>query len=233
MVCKSNSNETEAQELTWQPLGSAIIAPTPQHAVTPGMPRAAAENHTVPVSDDDATGLRRRIVELELQYARELEKTRQSGLEQGLQQARRESAGEMEKALDRFARSLQELTQAKRRARNEAEAELVKLALAIARRILHREISTDPDSLGALVHAALQKLQNRDVARIRTFPGGIQTLRAALERAGSSSSIELISDAALEAGSLVFETSLGELDASVETQLKEIERGFADRLGHQ
>ena len=30
---------------------------------------------------------------------------------------------------------------------------------------------------------------------------------------------------------LVFETSWGELDASVETQLLEIERGFSDRLG--
>jgi flagellar biosynthesis/type III secretory pathway protein FliH len=32
---------------------------------------------------------------------------------------------------------------------------------------------------------------------------------------------------------MLFETSVGELDASIETQLQEIQRGFADRLAIQ
>jgi flagellar assembly protein FliH len=62
------------------------------------------------------------------------------------------------------------------------------------------------------------------------FPASVPAVRAALERNGGMAAIEIVADGLLQPGGLVFETSLGELDASVETQLQEIERGFADRL---
>jgi flagellar assembly protein FliH len=40
--------------------------------------------------------------------------------------------------------------------------------------------------------------------------------------------IELVPDASLERGAAIFETTRGNLDASIETQLREIERGFTD-----
>jgi flagellar assembly protein FliH len=40
--------------------------------------------------------------------------------------------------------------------------------------------------------------------------------------------LELVSDAKLPRGSAIFETSRGDLDASIDTQLLEIERGFTD-----
>ena len=174
--------------------------------------------------------LQKRIAELEAQIPVESQQARQAGLDQGLRQAREEAAAEMQAALDRLARTIQELAQVKRKVRHEAETELVKLALAIARRILHREVSADPQSICGIVYAALQRLQNREIARIRVYPAALQAVRSALERNGGMAAIELIPDAMLQPGGIVFETALGELDASVETQLQEIERGFADRL---
>jgi flagellar biosynthesis/type III secretory pathway protein FliH len=43
----------------------------------------------------------------------------------------------------------------------------------------------------------------------------------------------VVPDAARELGSVVFETERGSLDASVDTQLEEIERGLTDRLRRQ
>jgi flagellar biosynthesis/type III secretory pathway protein FliH len=43
-------------------------------------------------------------------------------------------------------------------------------------------------------------------------------------------SIEVIPDPSRQPGALVFETERGNLDASIETQLLEIERGLTDRL---
>jgi flagellar assembly protein FliH len=91
-------------------------------------------------------------------------------------------------------------------------------------------VSADPQSICGIVYAALQRLQNREVSRIRVYPAALQAVRSALERNGGMAAIELIPDALLQSGGIVFETALGELDASVETQLQEIERGFADRL---
>jgi flagellar assembly protein FliH len=129
-----------------------------------------------------------------------------------------------------LARTLHDLAQVKRKIRNEAEQEVVKLALAIARRILYRELTTDPESIQGIVHAALQKLQNREIARVRVYPAAAAAVRASLERAGTTAAIEIVADSGLETGAILFETAVGELDASVETQLQEIQRGFADRL---
>ena len=40
----------------------------------------------------------------------------------------------------------------------------------------------------------------------------------------------MVPDASRELGTVIFETQRGNLDASVESQLQEIERGLADRL---
>lgn len=160
----------------------------------------------------------------------ELAKARQSGFEDGLRRGRDEAAAPVGQTLERLAETLLELTQMKRKVRNEAEQELVKLSLAIARRILYRELSTDPDSIHGIVHAALQKLQNREIVRVRVYPAAAAAVRAAFERMTNSAAVEIVADPALETGAILFETSLGDLDASVETQLQEIQRGFADRL---
>ena len=48
--------------------------------------------------------------------------------------------------------------------------------------------------------------------------------------AARRSNLVLVADPALKPGELFFETSQGTLDASVETQLREIERGLIDKL---
>ena len=172
----------------------------------------------------------RRIAELERLRQLEKAEAQHRGVEDGLRRGREEAAAEVKKAFDQIARALEELSQMKRKLRQEAEQEMVKLSLAVARRILYRELSTDPGSIEGIVHAALQKLQQREASRVRVWPAGVAGVRAALERIGSRAGMEIVSDPGLATGAILFETSLGELDASIETQLQEIERGFADRL---
>jgi flagellar assembly protein FliH len=178
----------------------------------------------------DVAEFERRIAELE--RLRELEKAEahHRGVEDGLRRGRDEAAAEVKKAFEQVARVLEDLTKMKRQLRQEAEQELVKLSLAVARRILYRELSTDPASIEGIVHAALQKLQQREASKVRVWPAGVPAVRAALDRIGSRAGIEVVPDPGLATGAILFETALGDLDASIETQLQEIQRGFADRL---
>jgi flagellar assembly protein FliH len=59
-------------------------------------------------------------------------------------------------------------------------------------------------------------------------PGDVAVLQENRARLEIPASVEIVADASLLAGSAVFETSRGEMDASIGTQLAEIERGFAD-----
>ena len=54
-------------------------------------------------------------------------------------------------------------------------------------------------------------------------------LRALLHRY-SSAKVEVVPDTTLNKGDVLFETAHGALDASVDAQLSEIERGLTDRL---
>ena len=178
----------------------------------------------------ESVEVERRVAELDRLRQLETAEAHHRGVEDGLRRGREEATAEVKKAFDQVAHTLEDLAKVKRRLRQEAEQEVVKLSLAVARRILYRELSTDPSSIEGIVHAALQKLQQREASRVRVYPAGAPAVRAALERMGSRSGIEVVPDPGLTTGALLFETSVGELDASIETQLQEIQRGFADRL---
>ncbi len=169
--------------------------------------------------------------ELERAKQAELAQCRKDAFQDGVKQGHEEALNEIKKANDRLAHTLRDLIALKRRLRNEAESDVVKLSLAIAKRILHRELNADPDSIQGVVYAGLQKLQNREITKVRICPSAFNSVRAALEKAGVTPAVSIVPDPKLRNGDMIFETSLGELDASIETQLQEIERGFADRLG--
>ena len=98
----------------------------------------------------------------------------------------------------------------------------MKLGIEIARRILRRELSTDPSAILGLVKAALERVDARDVFRVRAHPEDARTLDACFADLGMPERIEVVADQNLERGAVILETAKGQLDASVETQLQEI-----------
>jgi flagellar assembly protein FliH len=154
----------------------------------------------------------------------------QRGFAEGTAVGKEQAGGEVGPVLDRLAQTLAELAALRSRIRRDAEKDLLKLAIAIARRVLHREVTVDPESIEGLIKVALEKLQSRDVCKVRVHPQHAAFMKASFDRISNSKKIELIADASLRCGDVLFETANGTLDASIESQLSEIERGFADRL---
>lgn len=112
--------------------------------------------------------------------------------------------------------------------RRETEEELVRLAVAVARRIVHRELTVDPHALSGLIKVAFEKLDQREVQQIRTDQGSLEVVKKIASEIGSPGAIRVVADPTLRGGSLLIDFPKGQLDASVETQLDEIERGFVD-----
>lgn len=153
----------------------------------------------------------------------------QRGFSEGRTVGHSQAAAELQPVLDRLTRSLSDLAVIRTRVRKAAESDLLKLAIAVARRVLHRELTLDPGSIEGLIRVALEKLESRDLCRVRVHPDQEPVIRTLLARF-SAASVELIPDPTLQCGDVMFETSHGTLDGSIEAQLQEIERGFADRL---
>jgi flagellar assembly protein FliH len=153
-----------------------------------------------------------------------------AGSRDGEAAGRSRAAAELQPVLQRLARSIDEIGNMRARLRSEAEADLVRLSLAIARRVLRRELSIDPDALRGLVMAALEKLHSQEICRVRVHPSHVGMVGACLREAVAGCGAEVLADPSRQLGDVVFETERGNLDASVDSQLLEIERGLADRL---
>jgi flagellar assembly protein FliH len=173
------------------------------------------------------------IAQLEAQYQQKVRDAHAAGIREGEAAGRNRAAAEIHPVIERLARSIQEITNLRARLRREAEADVVLLALAIARRVIRREISADSDALRGLVMAALEKLQGQEISRVKVHPSHLAMMKSCLQQISSGGLVEVLADSSRELGSVIFETARGNLDASVDSQLQEIERGLADRLRKQ
>ncbi len=166
------------------------------------------------------------------QQQREIDARVKAAYQQGFTAAEaaasKKAAQRVEPVISGFNALMQELDGTRRKFRAEAERDTVKLAIGIARRVLYRELATDPEAILGLVMAAFQKLNARETHKLRVSAGDAALMEQNRARLEMPAGLEILADPSLGKGSAIFETSRGELDASVDTQLGEIERGFAD-----
>ena len=113
-----------------------------------------------------------------------------------------------------------------------AEAQVVKLALAIARRVLAREVAADGMHLKATVRAALARVHEESASVLRVRPEETAQWSALLGDARDGS-VSVIGDERLAPGQCVLETEVGRVELGVEIQMEEIERGFTHVLLRQ
>jgi flagellar assembly protein FliH len=170
------------------------------------------------------------VAAIEREFQGRVASAHAQGLREGEATGRERAAAELQPVKERLARTIEELLSTRPRLRREAEADTVKLAMAIARRVIRRELAVDPEALHGLVLGALERLQAQEIARVRVHPSRVPELAELLRARPGCQGIEVVADGSGDPGAVVFEMTRGNLDASVESQLGEIERGLADAL---
>jgi len=161
-------------------------------------------------------------------------RARKEGREEGIAQSR----GEFEKKLadeqQALARAVRDFARERESYFHKVEAEVVGLALAIARKILHREAQIDPLLLAGVVRVGLDNVAAGTRVRLRVHPDQIRAWQEFFSLQSDLRSLpELMGDPTLEAGRCLLETDLGSTDLTLETQLKEVEQGFFDLLAQR
>ena len=202
-----------AQQIEWRHVPPVIPVP----AGTKNL--YAAQNQASGQAEESTEELRR---EMEARA----EAAYQRGFGEGEAAARASAAARVDAAVERLAQTVKELSGWRARLRQQAERDLIKLAVAMARRILRREISVDPDVLVGIAKAALEKLAGMEACRLRVNPAHAPALTNYFKNSGTR--VEVVADPSLEPGAALFESARGSLDAGVESQLSEIERGITD-----
>ena len=184
-------------------------------------------------SESEAEARQARNEELNAAIELRVRQAYEAGFREGEAAARQSAESQVREVVEKLAATVVEVAATRGDAIRRAEADMVRLSIEIARRILHRELSLDTSALEALIRAALEKLRSQEVYRVRVHPDHERLVRACLLQIGRDPDIEVVADASQPRGGAVFEISRGSLDASVETQLREIENGLADHLGER
>ncbi len=112
------------------------------------------------------------------------------------------------------------------------EQEVVKLALAVAARILRREAQMDPLLLTGAVRVALGQLAATTEVKLRVPEVDLDLWMEAinlLPNLALKPTVEV--GAGMRLGDCEIETGMGSVDLGIRAQLGEIERGFFDRIG--
>ncbi len=215
------------------------VAFFPDHADDLFGERKIAEASTP--TQEPETGVDRAVAELERRLAEEKASALQAiaaALEQGRMEERQSSeksfAVEQQQCKSRILHCLEEFRIERQMYFDRVEGEVVRLSLAIAARVLHRETHLDPMLLAGAVRVALDKLADSSSVVMRVPPVEVSKWREFFRAAGNARiQPGVLEDPSLSAGECLLGTELGTVELGVRAQLEEIEKGFFDLLNRR
>lgn len=206
------------------------------HTIDPTGTDPIQDAETAAVVNAQAVSIEEQIAAMERQLALQTQETAQQ-IEAAQRAARIESRQEWQEELEervdleraQIARLCEEFGKERARYFTDVESEVVKLALAIAARVLHREANLDPLLLTAAVRVALEKVADNSTMELHVPVAEVERWRDAMA-VEAESRVQFVGDERLSAGECILETSVGRVELGVKAQLEEIEKGFFDLL---
>lgn len=141
---------------------------------------------------------------------------------------------QIDPVLDNFRQALLELEKIKKQIHLNAEKEVVELALAVAKKIVCHEISTNKDTVLHIVKQALNKVVDHDGIIIKLNPDDLQNIESEKNRLArviqNIDDVTLEPDSRIRCGGCVIETRLGNIDARIEKQIEAVEEALKTEL---
>jgi flagellar assembly protein FliH len=166
----------------------------------------------------------------------------QKGFNEGLEQGKSEgekagvelAAGKIEPLVNSLKSELLQLKNIRQETYRYIEKQVVDLALAIARKVVCREIEMDKEVVMCVAREAFAKVDDAVKIKIKMSPSDLQFIDETKYQL--SDLIDNIDNVTLEAeeniqrGGCILETNLGEIDARIEKQLQAVEESFRNTL---
>jgi flagellar assembly protein FliH len=193
--------------------------------------KARAEGARI-VAEARAQSARIRTDAAEVGRSEGIKAGRGEGRELGLAEGREEAYAEAHDEIANLTRALvtgcEELGRAKDTLFTQAQVDLVKLSLYIAKRIVAREIDSDKHVTAGNVERCLSLLSERKNLVVRVAPSLVDAVNERLpemvRRLGDLSSVKVAADESIKPGGCELASQSGVIDATIDSQLDEIER---------
>jgi flagellar assembly protein FliH len=149
------------------------------------------------------------------------------GYQQGERAGAEAAATRAEGMLKRLAQTVDELGGVRGEIIRRTERQMIQLVLAIAERIVQRELSLDRSLLPGMARAALDRLGEYGSATIRLHPEDFAAIGG---RATAEGPVRVVADAVVPRGGCLVQSDFGFMDASPEAQFREMTRALLSEM---
>lgn len=145
------------------------------------------------------------------------------GYQQGERAGLEAAAVRGEEMLVRLSQSVAELQALRTDLLRRSERQIIELAVAIARKVVHRELSLDPSLLLAMARVALDRLADTTGATVRLHP---QDYASAVQHGVGAlpGGVKLVADQSIPRGGCTVQSDAGMIDLTADLQLDEAAR---------
>lgn len=154
------------------------------------------------------------------------------GFEEGRKKGVEEGRSCVRGVLKAFNEALSQIEKERKKFLERSEKDLIEIALAVAKKIIQKEVEVDREIIRKVAGQVLRKAMDSHMRKIvvRVNPKDWEALMQGKENifpldfSGQEISLEVEKDASIQSGGCIVETEKEIINASVESQLEEIER---------
>lgn len=137
-----------------------------------------------------------------------------------------------EAALSEWTQLQLEACERRDRAYADAEADVLRLSLRVAEKIIGREVARDDATIADIIATALRNARQHEMLTIRINPAdapAVQEHRARLDATGRARFLDIVPDPRVSQNGCIIESESGTIDAELATQLRVLERALLAR----
>lgn len=154
------------------------------------------------------------------------ERAYKEGFELGLKEGREKAQKEVEEILARFEGLIRSLEKIREEIYKKAEEEILQLSIAIAKKILRRELELNRSSVLQVVREAIKRLTEEDTIKVYLSFEDFELVKRHREdlirELGESKNLIISPSQEVSPGGCFVETEFAQVDARLETQLETI-----------
>ena len=158
----------------------------------------------------------------------------EKGFAQGEKAGRELGEKRLESVIKSFNGGLEEVRRLKETLYQESEQEMLRLVLAVARRVIQKEVSTDKEIILNSIKSALKYVADQEEITIRLNPSDLEcAIQHKEENVKAMRNVLIEGDEEIQRGDAVIKSNRGTIDCGIEKHLQMVEEKLRTQSGER
>lgn len=186
---------------------------------------------------DIITNAREEAEVIKMQVDQEAVSIRQEAYQEGLRQAHQEIEGDRQAAIQQSQALLEEARQSKLKVFRSCEADMVRLVMAMVKKVIAGELKTNPDTIINILQEAIDFLDRPENITVYVNPQEVDNILEVMDKGyltdigNSNITMDIKADERISPGGCLLESDAGSVDAQLETRITSVNNAIQEVVG--